>query len=857
MTHHTLTMMPESELATVIPDDEAGFGCLSTSRGRLPLEAMDVKGRIVGLVSELELRQTFINTIDEPIEATYIFPLPDRAAVTSFRMEVDGRIVDGLIKERGEARREYNDAIAAGHRAAITEEERSGVFTMRVGNLMPGEKAVVRLTMTGPLPVADGDVTFRFPLVVAPRYIPGVELAGGSVGDGVAPDTDQVPDASRISPPVLLPGYPNPVRLSLRMDIDAGGLPLSNLRSSLHTVVEKQNGESRCVALQAGERLDRDFILRYSVGSDAIESSLVLTADREGDEGTFMLTLVPPTNAAGETKPRDIMFVLDRSGSMSGWKMVAARRAVARMVDTLGNDDSFNVIAFDDSIESPPSFNASKLVAATDRNRFRAVEFLAKLNDRGGTEMARPLQLAADALSGGYADRERVLVLVTDGQVGNEDHILRNLKKRLKNVRIFTLGIDRAVNAGFLRRLATLGGGACELVESEDRLDEVMDKIHRRLATPVVTELQLAANELDIIADTIVPSRIPDLFANAPVTITGRYRGGAGGGIKVTGQDLIGGSWSQPVRTSEGQNRAVSQLWARGLIRQLEDQYVVGGHRDGLEKRIIATSLQYSVLCRFTAFVAVDREGKIEADGLPHQVTQPVEMPSGWAMNQACPAPAAAPGMMRTMMAGSMPMMGDADELDALAEAPAAAMPSVMAPMKKRGAVGALASGIAGGVGAVLGAPFAAAKAIAGRGGGGASDSRFEFEAEEADDHMDFNSYLDVEAEEAGDDMDFTSYLERLHELVDQLRQPHGDVDLEHRLKRVAAHLRQMVEDLESIDSTLDLVRALALVCTDLETTLRAGRVDTGKAAETTASALSDIIAEQGGTAPVRKAFWK
>ena len=201
--------------------DDAGFGALDTPHGRLPLTAMDVIGRIDGLLSQVTLRQTFHQrATNEPLEATYIFPLPDRAAVTDFRMEVAGRVIDGILQERGQARREYDQAIRQGHRASIAEEERPGVFTLRVGNLMPGDIATVQLTMAGILPYSDGEVTFRFPLVVAPRYIPGVPLSGPSVGAGTTVDTNAVPDASRISPPVLLQGFPNPVRLSLAIELD-------------------------------------------------------------------------------------------------------------------------------------------------------------------------------------------------------------------------------------------------------------------------------------------------------------------------------------------------------------------------------------------------------------------------------------------------------------------------------------------------------------------------------------------------------------------------------------------------------------------------------------------------------------
>src|SRR5215510_4252993 len=193
----TLHVAPLEE---TIPDAEGGLGALVTDRGNLPLDEITAKVAITGLLGTVELTQGFRNPFDVPLEATYIFPLPDRAAVTAMRMTADGRVVDAELKERGQARAEYDQAIAEGKRASITEEERPDVFTMRVGNILPGERVSVALTLVCPLPYEDGDATFRFPLVLAPRYIPGAALPGPAVGDGYAPDTTAVPDASRITP---------------------------------------------------------------------------------------------------------------------------------------------------------------------------------------------------------------------------------------------------------------------------------------------------------------------------------------------------------------------------------------------------------------------------------------------------------------------------------------------------------------------------------------------------------------------------------------------------------------------------------------------------------------------------------
>jgi Ca-activated chloride channel family protein len=623
-----LPRITDEELVRCPPaDGEAGFGAMTTARGCLPLAALDVRARVEGLLARVEVRQTFVNAHDEPLEATYIFPLPDRSAVTRFRLEVGGRVVEGELKERGAARREYDRAVRSGHRAAITEEERPGVFTLRVGNLPPGEEARVLLTLAGPLPYSDGAATFRFPLVVAPRYVPGVPLPGPTVGDGVALDTDAAPDASRISPPVLLPGFPNPVRLSLSVEVPPSPLGLHSFRSSLHTVVEEQAGRTLCLALQPGERLDRDFVLRFRAAEGQVATSLVLEPDADGREGTFLLTLLPPAGAA-EPRPRDVAFVLDRSGSMGGWKIVVARRALARMVDTLTERDRFAVYAFDDVIEVPPGFEGG-LAPATDRQRFRAVEFLAGIEARGGTEMAAPLSRAVSALAPS-GSRERVLVLVTDGQVANEDQVLRELGRRARGVRVFALGIDQAVNAAFLRRLADLGGGASELVESEDRLDEVMAGVHRHLGTPVLTDLRLEPAGLHLLPGTLVPGRLPDLFAGSPLFVLGRYRGAADGALGVSGQDGDGRPWSARPSAWRGEGGAASAVWARGRLRELEDRYAVAGGSKELEQEIAATSLRFGVLCRFTAFVAVDRSAVVNPGGKLHQIVQPVELPAGW-----------------------------------------------------------------------------------------------------------------------------------------------------------------------------------------------------------------------------------
>jgi Ca-activated chloride channel homolog len=657
MTHLPLPLLTDKELAAAEAGGETGVGAVATERGNLPLQSIDVDATVTGLAARVVLTQTFGNRFDQPLEASYIFPLPDRAAVTEFRMELGERVVEGVLKERGQARADYDTAIKEGRRASIAEEDRPGVFTMRVGNLLPGERVTVRLVMTGPLPWDEGEATFRFPLVVAPRYIPGAPLDGEPVGSGVEPDTDAVPDASRISPPVLLPGFPNPVDLSIKVSIDPAGLDLGAIRASLHAVVEEAAGGTTTVRVEPGERADRDFVLRMRTGSEAVTTAVAAAEDADGGNGTLALTLLPPVGAEAVT-PRDLVFVLDRSGSMAGWKMVAARRAVARMVDSLTGRDRFALLAFDNVIETAPELGSGLRVAG-DHARFQAVEFLSRLEARGGTEMAAPLTRGLDLLAGataaesaGQGLREPRLVLVTDGQVGNEDQILRLLAPRLGGVRVYTVGVDTAVNEGFLKRLAGLGGGACELVESEDRLDAVMGRVHRRIGAPVLTELAVEAAGLELDMASLAPRRLPDLFAGSPLVVSGRFRGALGGAVTVRGRDAAGQPWSATVPAGGGDAPSLAATWARAHLRDLEDRYVSDPSPDReLERRIVETSLRFGVLCRFTAFVAADVQ-VVNEGGVVHRVLQPVEAPAGWAMFERVGLAAAAMPMARMSVGG-------------------------------------------------------------------------------------------------------------------------------------------------------------------------------------------------------------
>jgi Ca-activated chloride channel family protein len=624
-----------------------GVGALKTSLGNLPLTRMAIEADIVGIFASTTIRQTFKNPTNQALEAVYIFPLPDRAGVVAFQMTINGRVIDGVLKERLQARREYEAALQQGYRASMMEEERPNVFTLSVGNLMPGEEAHITLTLESLLELDNGEATYRVPLVVAPRYIPGVPL-DDSVGYGTAPDTDAVLDASRITPPVLLPGFPNPVQLSIEVRIDGRTTPIHDLRASLHNVATVNRQGVYTVRLQPGERLDRDFILRFRLLDSELTTRALLAPDPDNPNEGTLLTLVFAPDDEQPVALTDVLFVVDRSGSMDGWKMDAAKRAATRLIDSLHPHARFGILAFDNYVEA---FEQGTLHPASDRVRFQATQWLAHIHARGGTEMLHALQQAIQCCQqvGGaphYDEPPRpretaarpIIVLITDGQVGNEEQILRYVASA--GVVLYVVGIDEALNDAFLRRMAEQTGGLFMAVESEDRLDETLDLLRQRLSTPVLQDLQVSSHDVPLTANTTVPKQPINLYVRGVAYVLQRWQGKVPKTATVTveGRRMDGTVWQQTVPVMRVKTPVLRVSWARHMVRLLEDLYYLAGVKR-LEQRIVNLSLQYGVLSRFTAYVAVDRSEQVNQGGQTHRIVQPVEMPRGWQP----PRPAAPP----------------------------------------------------------------------------------------------------------------------------------------------------------------------------------------------------------------------
>jgi Ca-activated chloride channel homolog len=595
------------------------LGSLKAKEQPLPLESVQLRARVIDRVAEVTVEQKFGNPFQEAIEAVYVFPLAGGSAVSRFEMQIGKRVVRGRIEERAAARRQYAEALEQGKRAALLEQERDDVFTVQVGNVTPGDAIVVRLTYSERLPFfEDGRTELRLPLVVAPRYVGGEELPREQAGHGVVPDSTTVPDASRITPPRLAPGFDAKVSLGIEVELFGG---FSDLACSQHAVSTSSGPErARVVLSREREPLDRDFVLRWRIAGQQVKSQLLVHG------GFALLSVVPAAREGFLGVARDVVFVLDRSGSMQGPKMASAARACASLLCTLGPRDRFTLQAFDNVVEWMPGGFQQADEGAIERGE----KWLRSVEARGGTELDLAMREALEQLRGRgeSAGRAPVVVLLTDGQVGDESSVLKRLQSELGEARVFTVGIDTAVNDGFLRRLAALGGGTSSFVEPGARLEDALQAVGREIGTPLVTDLGLHGEVKEL-----APARIPDLFAGRAAAAFFRIGDGR---VKITGRFADGSPFEQELEAREAPLAAIDHLWARARIVDLEDEFRAS-RSEVAKKEIVALSIRHTVLTRFTAFVVVDDE-VVNQGGKRRTAVQPVEMPAEWEMTQAMPA---------------------------------------------------------------------------------------------------------------------------------------------------------------------------------------------------------------------------
>src|SRR5262245_20139563 len=515
-----------------------------------PLKHTDVQAEIAGFVSRVRVTQTCHHHTKEKVEAVYVFPLPHEAAVDEMTMVLGERKIVGLIKRRAEARMVYEAALRAGQTAALLEQERPNIFTQSVGNIEPGQEVKIEIGYVDVLRYDLGTYEFHFPMVVGPRYIPGTPSGGvpptpatlqGKVSPPVS-DTDRVPDASRISPPVLKPGVRNGHDISLTVKLDAG-VPIQNLGTTSHEAAIDRSGDRQAtIKLSPADSIpNKDFVLRYGViGKKPEMAVLGHTGNYSGDakhlgNGYFMLMIQPKEDERlTKSPPREVVFLVDVSGSMSGEPTNKVVQAMQGMLKLCRDKDTIQVITF--ASQTHKLFD--KPVPVSQENVGKALNFTSGLQGSGGTEMLRGVQMAIDEPI--EKERLRIVVMLTDGYIGNEAEIIEHVGKHCGDqIRFWCVGIGSSPNMFLVDGVAKQGGGMGKSLGLKDESQPLVQEIMTRIQRAQLAKIRIDWGDLKV-SETF-PAKIPELWAGRPVIVYGRYSGGG---------RVAGNIWQAEVKVS-------------------------------------------------------------------------------------------------------------------------------------------------------------------------------------------------------------------------------------------------------------------------------------------------------------------
>lgn len=612
-------------------------------QGFCPLKQTNVKAEISGPLVRVNVTQRFHNPSSHKIEAVYTFPLPHEAAVDDMTMRIGDRVVKGKIKRRDEARKIFDAARNRGQLASLLDQERPNIFTQAVTNIPPGAEILITISYVEALPYEAGNYNFVFPMVVGPRYSPA----------GTNP--------ARITPPVTPEGTRAGHDITLDVTIDAG-VPIEKLASPTHDVEVKQSAPAKAfVHLKNLTAIpNKDFVLKYDVAGLKIADAVLTHKDNRG--GFFSLILQPPDRpAAAEITPKELVFVIDTSGSMHGYPLDKVKEVVKLAFDGMNPRDTFNLITFsgDEHILFPQP------VPATRENIQTAWEFLKSRQGRGGTEMMKAIRAALDPTD--KQDHVRIACFMTDGYVGNDMEIIAEVQKH-PNARVFSFGIGSSVNRYLLDGMAKHGRGEVEYVALNEDGSAAARRFHERVRNPLLTDIAIDWNGLPV--SDVYPGYQPDLFSAKPLVITGRYANAARGTLRLKGK-IAGRPYVREIAVnlpaSEPQHDVLATLWARTKVNDLMAQDLTGiqnaATKPEVQEAITKLGLDFRLMTQFTSFVAVE-ENTVTEGGKPRVIDVPVEMPEGVSYqgifgNEAAKVNmAAAGGARQTLMPMASPPTG-------------------------------------------------------------------------------------------------------------------------------------------------------------------------------------------------------
>lgn len=663
-----------------LPPDVITQGTMRTPSGLvLPLERTEIDAAINGPIATVTVKQRFRNSSETPIEAEYLFPLPHGASVHTMRFRIGERTVEAVVKEKEEAKRAYEAARREGRSATLLEQDRPNLFTLSVANIAPGEIIEVTLIYQEKLGFDDGEWRFVFPMVTTERHHAGRPDVGPRA-PGKAIPTTEVPDAAKIRPPAAATGE-RPSNVRATVEIRAGEL-IEPPRSPSHRIdLENLGGGAYRVKLHESETIpNRDLVIAFRSAKEGIRPRVHF--ERQADKmGTFLLVVTPPiapiedlpiaeigpsgdhrtyrcNNCGGTLRdastvkdwpgigpawkceycgvivavtgakakyglPRDVVFLVDRSCSMRGGSVAQARRAVRMILDHLGPGDRAQLFAFDHDRIAPDG-RGNSFVSVTKEWTLQIEEFLRGIQARGGTELEEALERAAKLPT--ETGRTRVVVLMTDGAIGNEGRLLRRIPELLgKETRLFVLGIGPAVNRYLVERLARAGGGTSDVLLPGEDVEAVVPKFARRVrqAGPVLTNIRLSWD--DAMPVDVYPSPAPELFGGQTVELFGRFAGSGKSRLVLTGTRATGETFRQEVDVElpEASNEmpGLERLWARLRIDARMERLVEAPHETAeVRMEVLALALKHRLLSPYTSLVAEDSEKRV------HEPAKKVQM---------------------------------------------------------------------------------------------------------------------------------------------------------------------------------------------------------------------------------------
>ncbi len=590
---------------------------------RLPLKSTEANVKITGVIADVTINQTYINAGKNTLEAVYTFPMSTKAAVYAMKMKIGSRTITAEIYEKEKARKEYEKAKEEGNRASLLEQNRPNVFTMNVANIAVNDTIIVELKYTELLIPENGNYSFVYPTVVGPRYTTKTDRPGNE--NETFTNTPYTHETE-------MPAYDLKFNLFI-----SPGIPIQYINCPSHKIqTTYPDAYSAKVSLDASESKggNRDIIINYSMQGNTIQSGLMLFEN--ADENYFLMMIQPPKKIQMDEIPdREYIFIVDVSGSMSGFPLKISKKLMKNLLENLKPTDKFNIILFSGST----GLFRQESVNANTENISGAIHFIESQRGGGGTELLPALKKAYQ-LKRSSDECSRSFVLLSDGYVSVESEAFELIRKQNSNSNFFCFGIGSSVNRYLMEGLAFMGNGEPVIADKEDGAEIQAEKFRQYINTPVLTQIKANFGEAKVY--DVEPFAIPDLLAERPLVIFGKYKGKAQGKVTITGisgHEMFEKTMDFAESKPDPSNSAIRYLWAREQIKLLdyndsESRFSEDGTKDSIKKQITELGLKYNLMTKYTSFLAVDRQFKIDNDIKKCTVKQVLPLPKG-VSNQA------------------------------------------------------------------------------------------------------------------------------------------------------------------------------------------------------------------------------